>query len=156
MSIGTELLINSKWQLRDIIDLLESKYGAEIIKVNQLSSDCPSSSFITFKIEGFEYTRQMHFYTQNYSPIGLCTLLSLGADNESCTLLKGIGEIIGGIYTENDCEENNYEIIRGMLWEEDGLLFHLRNAIANNEMKSGDDLDGLIKSTAKWNKEHNR
>lgn len=137
MSVDTNLLVNAKYGLETISDILKSMgmsfdkngYG---IKPTQ----SPDYTIILFTTPAGN-DRQLNCHRMN-SPLGPALLLSFGANEEGNAILLSIADRIGGFYRENDCDSSNWEQIDGKLSESNGLPYFLKDMIVSGY---GDELD---------------
>ena len=147
MGIDTRLLIGSKWSLKDVQDVLEYHQG---IKTEIKSEVAISPNYFRLICEN---GRMINCHYNTFTPLGPAFLLSMASNPEGIVMLKGIAEVIGGYLNKEDTNEE-YEFYTGMLYDEDGLSYHLKNAIIHNELADNDDLGGLLSSITAWNKKY--
>ena len=148
MSVMTNLYINSKYEQQDIVDILKHVLKAKSVKIH----DCKGihgMSRITFEYQNEH--RTLSYHSNADTPIGLCSLISLGHNMQAIEIMKGAAKVIGGIYEENDCE-SHLEFINGMTWESDGLPFFIKYALINGFMKDENDIEGLAAAKSHFEK----
>jgi hypothetical protein len=143
MSICTQLYLNTRWELDDIKTVIERVTGD---KVEVKSNHDTSIGFYWFLLT--KKKRQISVFTNNRTPIGSTTYLSMGANDEGHKILKAIAEVFGGIYVDNDCD-GKCELINGNIDDGDALAYFLKYAIVDDGIKK-DDLKGFIKSMNQW------
>lgn len=166
MSVDTRLLLNSKWELDEIkdvmenhLDLIESERKVKTVRgerVEKYKIETTSNHHVapgyfnfTFKVSGSKDTRWMHVHTNYSSPLGSCTLLSLGAFGEAVNIMSTIADVLGGFLMEDDCSDKGYYERDGKLSDRDGLPYFLKRAIIHDKIDT-DDLKGLNESIHKW------
>lgn len=168
MGISARLYISSNWELRELITVMEhhldlepvakskGKKKADILVETKCRIEIDHNMYeFGFKIRGAEYGRQMFVHTNCQTPVGPATLLSLGSNDESIKALTTIAKVMGGFLQENDCD-GNFQEYGGMLDNDDGLAFFLKNAIMTNAMNDNHDMTGLQTFMEEWNKKHER
>lgn len=147
MGVDTRLLINSKWEIEDVRDILEHHFN---IKAKMISR---ASSHSTYYQLDCDNGRTINCHYNQDSPIGNCVLLSLHSDKQGIKILQQIATVTGGFLNEEDFNEK-YKQIMGMFWDEDGLSYHYKYAAVHNELASNADIEGLTESVKKWCKKH--
>lgn len=131
MGVDTHLYISNRFEVEDIKTVLESYCKAE--KITIINSHIPSMFSVTFEFEG---KQQNMFIHHSHLPTGPVLLLSLGHNEQAIRIMRTIGEAIGGILEENDCN-GKMETISGNLSDENGLQYFLKWAILNNRIPCG-------------------
>jgi hypothetical protein len=142
MGVDTTLRINSKWGMSEIANALRVSTGREVqIKVidSEGLEDC------AYIMVG---ERQIFVSRNSKTPLGTCTYLSLSSNPEGHSIFKGLAEIIGGFYQENDFEDK-YEFISGEISDDNGLPYFIRYAITHDGVEH-DDIEGLLESMNNW------
>lgn len=147
MGVDTKLLLNPKWDIEDIVTVLEKHQGIKA----ELSSKAKIHS--TYFVIDCDNGRSINLHFCQHTPLGTATLLSLRANQEGCDMLKGIAKILGGFFNPNDCE-SKYEEFMGYFWDEDALTYQHKYAVLNKELKNEDDIEGLLLSHKKWHNRH--
>lgn len=151
MGIDAQLMTNAKYSADDIKDIIESMPEVSNFKV-QVNDWATSYVIFRFKFNDEDRQMNIHFHSDGYGlPCTLCTLGQWGSANY---ILTKIGKILGGFFTENDCE-GKYEMFQGLLNEEDGLPYFLKEALIKSKMTDNDDIDGLISYIKEWKEIHN-
>lgn len=143
MAIYSKLYYSHRWENREITDivsrLLKSKMkldGSAFVDGEALSLQ-NNNTYLT-----------IHMSVD--TPIGNCRLLSMPGQNQS--LLRQIGECIGGFYSGDDGA--TWECLQGKLWEENGLQFFLKSAAIHNENFDGESIGELQTTIQEWEKKH--
>lgn len=164
MSQSTKLYLSKRWELRDIIEVMENhldlkeqtrikkniakKYYIEKFKIEV----APSYDF-TFWNLNFVYNnhnRQMVVFPNTDLCIGNLWELHLGYNDEALEIMTKIAEVLGGLLEENDCSDKGIKEIQGMIRETDGLPYFLKHAIIENKLKDNDDIKGLNEYIHRW------
>jgi len=143
MSVCTILHLNTRWELNDIKTVIERVTKD---KVEVRSNHDTSIGFYWFMLT--KKKRQISVFTNNKTPIGSTTYLSMGANEEGHKILKAIAEVFGGIYMDNDCD-GKYEFIEGNISDGDALAYFLKYAVVDDGIGK-DDLKGFLNSMNKW------
>lgn len=141
MGVDTKLYLNTKWELNNIIELIEYIKGE---KIEVISNHSFAPGYFCFNLS----KRMIHVHTYTHTPLGEATLLDMHSDDESHELFKKIAETLGGIYIENDCDDK-CEMMQGRTWDENGLQYFLKYAIVHDDI-ADDDIEGFLKSMNKW------
>ena len=166
MSVDTKLYIESKWELNDVKEILESHFdlvekrrsekvfNKRVVRKFKVeiepSKGQPNCYNMYFEIKGSKQgPRRMFVITNTHSPIGPATWFSLGHNEESIQIMRKIADVLGGAVIENDCE-CDVDFVDGSLHDGDGLAYFIKYALIHNEMKNNDDLAGLIHSIHNW------
>ena len=144
MGVDARLLLNPRWDIEDIVDVLETYLSIKTEKVESRAK-IHSTYFNVFCDNG----RMINLHFNYNTPLGTATLLSLRANNEAQNMLIGIAKILGGFYNAEDYNDN-WEDYRGLFWEEDGLPYHYKYAAIHNKITDNDDMLGLKQSIAEW------
>jgi len=97
------------------------------------------------------YVRNMFVHLNSKSPLGSCTHLSLGMNDESILIMKTITKALGGYLIENDCNDIIEEFRGEADLHCDGLMYHLRESIKNNRIKNKGSAEQLIEEEKLWN-----
>lgn len=107
MGVDTKLYISQRWGVRDIQDVVKSRLGFETkLRFHDFAPD-----YVTLDLlKGAEIHRMLHIHTD--STIGglPSVLISLRSNEEGCAILKGLSEVFGGLFQENDCGNDFEEI----------------------------------------------
>lgn len=141
MSVDTKLYLNPKWELEDIITVLERTQGKKV-KVESCHKTSPG--MFHFNVGD----RMITVFTNHETPIGTVTYLSLGANNEAIKIFRDVAEILGGLLQPEDTREI-HEMIQGKLDDEDAMPYFVKYAILHDGIEP-DDLKGLLDSVKKW------
>lgn len=146
MSVNTILYLNPKWEIRDIATVAERTQGKEV-RVEALQGSIVGC----FNI--FVGDRRIFAITNNQTPIGVATYLSIGANEGGKRILRDIAEVLGGLFQPEDYNEN-YELIQGEVYEGNGLPFFIKYAIVNDGIDPK-DTEAFLQSMQKLRKELN-
>jgi len=146
MSVDTKLYLNPRWELRDIVTVLERTTQKEVT-----IKHCDGKELLDC-FEVFVGKRRIFLIVNSSLPTGSATYMSLGSDDEAIKIFKDVAEVLGGILMENDCD-GECEIIEGAMWEEDKLPFFLKCAIIDDGINP-DDIDALKKFVTEWKNKH--
>lgn len=141
MSVDTILYLNPKWEIRDIATVAERTQGKEV-KVEALQGSIVGC----FNI--FVGDRRIFAITNYQTPIGVATYLSIGANEESKRILRDIAEVFGGLLQPEDYNED-YELIQGKLYEDNGLPFFIKHAIVHDGIDP-EDTEAFLQSMQNW------
>jgi len=182
MGCSTKLWISSKWELRDIITVMENHISLEEQKVSKtrlnvstgkkqrvtekkkvIVESChdtsPGMFTLHFKVilSEFEEMRMMYAHLNCDTPLGPCTLLSLGMNDEAISIMKSIAMVLGGYLEESDCECRGEMIEGGADNKGDGLVYFVTSGIKEgkfgNKQECFSDLGDYIKE---WNEKVQR
>lgn len=148
MGEDTKLLISNRWVLDEVKTVIE-KYLKTEVKVK--SCHITSIGMFKFNFKVNNHARTMYVHSNYNTPIGTGTYLSLGHNDEAVNIMRTIANVLGGFLLENDCD-GDYEHIKGMFSENNGLSYLFKYAVLNNELKDENDLVGLNKSIHQWHK----
>lgn len=97
MGVDSNLLINSKYNVKDVVKLITA-LGAKNIEEEHKGDH----SFIRFDLDG-SYRRQL-YVAQSSEYGGLSgTILSYRSNEEGIQFLKKIAKVVGGFLQESDC-----------------------------------------------------
>lgn len=152
MGIDVKLLSDAKYSAEDVATIVKSmpEVTEFKIRVNDWATD-----YVIFNFKFNEEQRQMNIHS-HVNDYGIqCLLCSLGQWGSATEILTRIGNIIGGFFTENDCDEK-YVRLNGMLNENDGIPYLLKQAMLSGKMSDNDDIDGLVSFINEWNENHKR
>ena len=147
MGVDARLLISNRWNLEDIKDILQHHQN---IKAKIESKVSIASAYFQLVCDN---GRMINCHYDYQTPLGGGILLSLRSNPQGIEILREIAKVTGGFLNETDIDEN-YDLIDGLLWEEDGLPYHYKYATTHNEIESNDDIDGLVASVKKWCKRY--
>jgi len=151
MSTDTKLYTSSFWGIENIKSILHTRLKVTEFKLKSNHEFAPGYFIINFHYNN-EYCK-MNIFLSASTPIGPAILLSMAANSKNIEILKTIAETIGGYFEENDCKETG-TMINGKLCREDGLQYHLIEAIINGET-NGESIPELNDSVKKWQKRVN-
>lgn len=148
MGIDTKLFLNPKWELRDIITVLERTQGKKV-KVKAFGE---SDSWLVGMFHLDIDDRMITIFVNHETPMGVVTYLSLSANEKAIKIFRGIAEVLGGLLQPEDTREI-YEMIEGKLYDEDAMPYFAKYAILHDGVEP-DDLKGILESIKKWYGEH--
>ncbi len=144
MSVSVRLLVSNRFSTQDLVTVLFHHVKAGKIKVRS-ADDINANDYkvITFVFEG--ETRQMNVHTDHQSPLGNCTLCSMGSNTNGIRILKEIASVLGGFL--NNCDYNSsYELYEGYFNDDDGIPYFFKSAILEKKMTTSlSDLKKYIK-----------
>ena len=174
MGVNTRLLIDSKWEVEDIMELIQSYLTLTQEPTFKHWGHAPGKGTITFNMKGDnkKQVRSLTFYPQYSSPLGTCTMLSMGTKfdprkNESWAILRTIGKVLGGFFNPQD-NNDVWEEYPGLFYDQDGFAYHFKHAVLNKGLlidergEHGEysilhlDVAGLTKSIEEWERKHRR
>jgi len=163
MGCCTTLDVSSQWRLDEIVQVMEAylplqdltvvkkrfnpatgrkKSFKEMKKVIIRSCDETSPGMFTlhFRLENseFEEQRTMFVHHNSDTPLGPCTSLSLGANDESIRIMRAIARVLGGYLEENDCEGDGEMIIGAAHNRGDSLLYFVTSGFINGKLDIND------------------
>ncbi len=141
MGVDTHLYLNTRWDLNDIIKVIERTQNK---KVEVKAHEGMILGYFDFNVG----ERRIFVHLNSQTPIGSATYLSLHADEEAHKILKDIADVLGGILEYFD-SDGKCEMIDGSLWEEDGLPYFLKHAIIEDGIDNH-DLPALKQSISNW------
>ena len=135
MGIDTKLYLNSKYEIRDIVKVLETRFDLvdqtvkatdyrpehkAKVRVEAALPSTPEFYHIFFQREGHD-VRMVSLFLHHQTPIGNCIYLSLSHNEEAILIFRTLAEVLGGMLIENDCN-GTIEEIDGMLNDEDDFI----------------------------------
>ncbi len=144
MSVSVRLLVSNRFSTRDLVTVLTYHVKAEKIRVRSADHiNANDYKVITFVFEGD--ARQMNIHTDYQSPLGNCTLCSMGSDANGIRILKEIASVLGGFL--NNCDyDSNYTCYQGCFDDNDGIPYFFKSAVLEKKMTSSlSDLRQYIK-----------
>ena len=146
MGVDTHLYLNPKWELRDIITVLErtQKKPAEVKVHNGSLLGC-------YEFYVGKNKRRIFVIVNTDLPTGAVTYMSMNSDDESLKIFRDVAKVLGGILMERD-SDGECEIIEGNMNEEDALPYFLKYAIVDKGIDP-DDTQALLKVKKQWEKE---
>ena len=105
MGISTKLHIsNSKYNIEDIAEILSNEL---LVSDVQKSRPENSSGYYTLQFKLNNKNRNLNIFT-NSNVGGLpCMTLDLASDQDSTSLFKSLGLALGGVFVENDCNDQS-------------------------------------------------
>jgi hypothetical protein len=136
MSVDTKLYIGSQWEIRDIINIIQSRLGVDKITTSR-SSD-PLSECLSLLFQYNENDRSMFVFPHAETPLGSSTMLSLGHNKDAITIMTAIADAIGGLLQPQDFNES-MEMIQGNVSTEDGLPYFVNDMIINRRPAAKSD-----------------
>ncbi|NVL91222.1 MAG: hypothetical protein HWN69_09595 [Desulfobacterales bacterium] len=140
MGVDANLYLNTRWELYDIIRLIERTQNTKVKVETPISFD---PGFHRFELDG---SAIIYVHPYHQSPLGSCTLLVMPDVKRARKIFKDIADVLGGFIEWNDHHEPRVcEIVEGKMCEEDGLPFYLKHAILIDGISS-DSLDEFILS----------
>ena len=144
------LYLNPKWEMENILTILERAYN-EKPKLRWCGENSTGMLWDCFEIIIKE--RRIFASTRSQTPIGTATHLSIGSNQEGIKILRDIAEVLGGVLQENDCGDNGFEFIDGILSGENGLTFFAKHAILEKGIGQ-DDYVGFNQIVKDWFSRH--
>lgn len=108
MGVQTKGLIHSRFSVEQVETVLEKRLN---MKVESITYSCGFFQ-VVFKHEDTRRQLAFHPNVTDYPLDG--HILTLGADMLGQTIMRQIVEVFGGLYTENDCQDN-WQLIEGSL-----------------------------------------
>ncbi len=154
MGVDTKLYISSKWEIRDIANVMETYVhiikGSLIVKHANLSKSLMYS--LMFRMENGD-NRHMYVHPESDTPLGPCTTLSLSAWGEAVEIMTAIAKVLGGILEKEDCS-GMCEMMHGSTWDKDGIPWFINEALIKGDMEDNDDIDGLVQFIKNWKTKH--
>src|SRR5574343_1562108 len=115
MGIDTGLYLSNRWNLDDLRDVNEKHLGCPV-EIRPTTNSMPDYHLFIFTYKGEK--RQLNVLYASNTTLGRFTLITLrqtfGQANE---ILKSIGEVLGGLYYDNDYD-NKMDWIDGKLSED--------------------------------------
>lgn len=100
MGVSTNLLINSKYNVKDIMILLEKGLKVKIVE----DSHRGDHSFLEIDLGEENLARMYVARTTGYGGLD-ATVLSFGSREVTKDLLERIAEVTGGMFQPDDCED---------------------------------------------------
>jgi hypothetical protein len=173
MGVNTKLIISNRWGFDDLSQVIKSYLPLEYGPRFRHWEHAPSSGSLHFLLkDGNEQESIMNYHPNYYTPLGPSTLLTMSAKSSpwkerNWNIFRTIGSVLGGVFCKAGNEEV-WEIIDGLFFEEDGFSYHFKYAVLSNQLKIdqyGDDpayatlardLDGLKKSIDDWDAKINK
>ncbi|MFA5937401.1 MAG: hypothetical protein WC822_06025 [Candidatus Paceibacterota bacterium] len=143
MGVDTKVYLNTRWNLDNIKTIIERTQNT---KVEIESNHSFAPGYFTFTLP--EKKRIIHVHSYTTTPLGTATLLSMRSDEEGKQILKGIAEVVGGMFMDNDVD-GKCDFIMGALTDEDGLGYFVKYALVHNGIDNH-DIKGLLKSMNDW------
>jgi len=181
MGCDTRLYISSKWRLDDVVEVMENHLHLEErmvtkkvfnnethkmrkkkvpVKVEVESGHETALGMfqLHFKVQESKYEegRMMFVHHNTETPLGPCTLLSLGMNDEAIAVMIAIAKVLGGYLEENDCDDKGEMITGDADNRSDGLTYYLKQGIIEGKVGNKDDVEALGKYVEEWNKKYNR
>jgi|SRR5208337_1936485 len=151
MSVDTRLYLSNRWNLDDVIGVINHHLCPDDPVKAQPSDHCASFGHLQGAKAWFGW-----YHLDAETPLGRFILLSCGQTDTNIKKLRAIGGVLGGLLEESDCE-GNLEFIRGRLTDEDGLQYHLKYAVIHGHSgeSSPQDIEDLGKSVTEWMENYN-
>jgi hypothetical protein len=143
MGVDTKVYLNTRWNLDDIKTIIERTQNT---KVEIESNHSINPGYFTFTLPEKEHMIHVHSYIT--TPLGTATLLSMHSDKDGKNILRGIAEVAGGFFMDNDVD-GKCDFIMGALTDEDGLGYFVKYALVHNGIDNHDIL-GLVESMKAW------
>lgn len=147
MGESTNLYLDSKWGLDDIVDVIESQYETKVEVSSKHTIGLGMFQFIFETNNGVNHS--MYVRTNNQTPIGGMTLLTMYRCDSNQGIMRTIANVIGGLYIQSDCGDKG-ELIIGKFNNENALPYFYTRAITHKEIDSENDLVGLNESIHEW------
>lgn len=152
MGVDSNLYINARYGTEDVAKLIEKHIPLkEGSKVEIINTHTPDYHVIAFEPLD-SHARQLSCFTGSDTPLGPSTHLMYRSNDEGIAIFRALANVVGGYLEESD-STGTLECITGRLSENNGLPYFIRYALINNEMKDEDDVQGLLDSIKKWEKE---
>ncbi len=145
MGVSTKLYLHPKWELDDIITVLERTQNA---KVEVKSHHETSLGFFDLNVGNRQIAT---FVNSNSIPIGIFTELHLSADEQAHKIFRDLAEVLCGLFQPYNTNET-YEVICSKLSDDDAMPYFVKYAILHDGVDP-DDLKGILKSIKKWHDE---
>lgn len=102
MGVDAKLFISNRWQVQDIIDVVDKRFNAKAYFENP-SKMCDYGR-VSFDIEGTNRSISVHNNSVQGGFTGM--LLTLRANTQGQGILIAIAQSLGGIYQEKDSDED--------------------------------------------------
>jgi hypothetical protein len=142
MGTDTGLYLSNRWDIEDVMAVIENHLG---VKPELRQTGMPSYNLLVFEYQGEK--RQLNVHYSCNTPLGKFTQINLGKWGKCDEIITTIGEVLGGLYFDND-SDGKFEFIDGKLNEDSNLSFHVKNAIIENKAET---LLDVAMSIRKWN-----
>ena len=182
MGCDTRLHVSSKWRLNEIVQVMENHLTLEErpvyksvrrpdkkrkVRIKEMKKvvikpcleTSPDMLTFHFKVIDSEYEegRMMFVHLNVDTPLGPCTLLSLGMNDEAISIMRAIAMVLGGYLEENDCEGTGEMITGAADDRSDGLLYFVTSGIKEGKFGNKEQCtDDLKEYMDEWNKEYGR
>lgn len=128
MGVDAKLLVNTKWSVRDIQDVLKSRLGVAEQKIN-FNDWAPDYITIQFKFNNEDRMLHVHRNGDRYGGFDVMTL-GLGMWGSSEEILRGIANVTGGFFQAADTNDE-FEAIPEL--EDGNLKFLVKNAVVTGK-----------------------
>lgn len=149
MGVDARLFINSSWGVDDIKDLIKTLPEASEVKI--ITTHTQDYSIISFKYN--DEQRELGYFTGSRFSGFVGTQLSFRAWGASKEILTTIGRRIGGWFSPEDCNDDNWERFDNP--GEGNLLFMVRQAVLEGKC-DGQSFEEFAtyhnQKTAEWKK----
>ena len=139
MGVSAQLLINPKYNVKNVATLLE---GLGILKIEEEHKG--DYSFLRFGLSG---ERRQMYVAQSTEYGGVPgTILSMGSNDDSIELLTSIAKVVGGFLQPYDNMDDEWQAFQSP--HDGNSRFVLDHVILSNAITGSDDLcDKVIKAT---------
>jgi hypothetical protein len=151
MGVNTQLLINSKYQINDIVRVIERTRQT---KVTVNTTHDYNYLRLSFKDGVTGEERDMSIFLNCTKSIGNFTLLDLGMWGSSVGIMENIAEVFGGLICENDCEDK-WEFINGVMNENNSLFLWKEGAI-EGKINTSSDVEKFYNFHKDWDSKHKK
>jgi hypothetical protein len=156
MSVDASLYINrSRFDVRDVETVLRAVAKdpdivvrattiGEMYEAGHMTKPKRKNQRAEFRADGFTFARQRrnpYIHMDAGTPLGKAILLSVRSNPPAIAFLRAVGEITGGILEESDAE-GKCEFLSGKLDEENGLAYHLKDAVLSG-LCDGERIDQM-------------
>lgn len=122
-----EVYLNPKWSMDDIMDVMVHHIGINKESISEQHKE--DNYFIMYyRYNGEKSYFNLHLSTRG--PLGPVHRLSEGED----AVLRGIVDVLGGAYSD---DYNTFMLCNGICHEDDGMMYHVKDALLKAQMKPG-------------------
>ena len=144
MGVDTGLYLSNRWSLDDLRDVIEKHLGCPV-EIKSTTNSMPDYHLFIFTYKGEK--RQLNVHCAINTPLGRFTLIALGKWGHSEEILQSIGEVLGGLYYDNDYD-NKMDWLTGKLDEDNNLSYHVKYAVLEHKAET---LNDVAISIRQWN-----
>jgi hypothetical protein len=143
MGASTVLYLNAKWELRDIIKVIERTQKGKV-KIESQNDSLIGCYFFIIN------NRLIFVSTNSGTPIGKATYLSLGQNDEAVEIFRDIANVFGGLLIANDCGDD-VKMITGKLSQEDGIPYFAQHLFITKDLDI-QNYRGFIDGVNEWHR----